>query len=99
MVIITYCEVHYEPYPYKTMNPRTHGAIVLGPTVKLNRTYNLKKTGRILKWRKWTEYMIPQQVINTTNKWGKGPRKKNMEQICSFENSLKKISIGTLEMT
>ena len=53
------------------MNPRTHEAIDLGPTGNTNGNYKLSclKNGSILKCRKWTEYPMPQQVINTANKW------------------------------
>ena len=70
MVVKTYCEVHDEPDPSNDMTPGTHETIALGNTGNLNGIYKFfcLKTGRILKWRKWTEYPIPKQVVNTVNK-------------------------------
>ena len=54
------------------MTLRKHDDIALGRTCNLNGTYQVffLKTGGILKWLNWSEYQMPQRVINTVNNWG-----------------------------
>ena len=74
LVVGTYYRVHIDPNPSNTISLRTHEEISLIPTGNLNGTYKFfcLKNWCTLKWRKWTEYNMPQWVINTFNNWGGG---------------------------
>ena len=71
------------------------------PMGNLDRTLKLfcLKTGLTLKWKKWTEYPMPQQVIKKVNKWVKIYNKKEYGEFWSLGIALKKNPIGTLKTT
>ena len=71
VVLGAYCEIHNETGPSNSMVPCTHQAIALGPTSNLQVTHKLLclNTGNVLKRRNFTEYPIPDRVINRVNKW------------------------------
>ena len=68
----TYCEVHDEPVPTKTMAWRSHEAITLGPTGNLQGSVKFYciNTGRVLKHRSFTPMPMPNRVIKQVNKIG-----------------------------
>ena len=101
LVVGTYCEVHNKSDPSNTMTTRTHREIALGLTGNLNGTnkFFCLKTERILKRWKWTEYHMPQQVINTVNKCGGKPKKTEYGANLEFRNHTRDILIGKLKMS
>ena len=69
---VTYCEVHDEPTPTKTMTPWTHEGIVLGPTGNLQGSVKFYciHMGRVLKHRSFTPMPMPDHVIWWVNAIG-----------------------------
>ena len=62
----TYCEVHDEPTPSNTMEPRTSEAICMGPTGNIQGSYKfycLRTRQRIVR-RRWTELPMPRRIID-----------------------------------
>jgi hypothetical protein len=60
------CKVHEDLEITITMQPRTTGAINLGPTGNIQGTHRLLslKTGETIIRRKWTELPVPDDVID-----------------------------------
>ena len=65
----TYCEVHDQPMPTKTMTSRIHKGIALGPTSNLQWSvkFNCINTGRVLKHCLYTPMPMPNRVIRRVN--------------------------------
>ena len=61
----TYCEVHNEPSPSNTTEPRTHEGTALGPTRNLQGSikFYCLNTGQVLKRRNFTPIPLPGRLI------------------------------------
>jgi len=71
-----YCEVHTDPDTTNTMEPRTKWAICLGPTGKMQGSYEFMslRTGKKIVRRKFTEMPITESVIRQVDKCAKKDR-------------------------
>ena len=69
----TYVQAHEEPAPTNSQEPRTMGAISLGPTGNIQGTFEFLnlRTGKKISRRKWTSLPMPQEVIDHVNQLGK----------------------------
>lgn len=68
-----YVQAHQEPSPSSTQEPRTVGAICLGPTGNIQGSYRFLnlQTGKTINRRSWTHLPMPQEVIDRVNELGK----------------------------
>jgi hypothetical protein len=68
-----YCQVHEEDAPRNSQNPRTKGAIVLGPTGNNQGGYYFMalSTGKKITCYSWDEIPTPDTVIDQVNKLGR----------------------------
>jgi hypothetical protein len=69
----SYVQAHEEPRPTNTQAARTVGAICLGPTGNIQRSYKFLnlRTGKCITRRRWTPLPMPQEVIDRVNQLGK----------------------------
>ena len=84
----SYVEAHNDPDITYDMMPRTHESIALGPSGNMQGTQKVFciNTGRVLKWRKITEYPLPTRVITKVNNWGKRSKKEEYGNKLAFLN-------------
>ena len=72
------------------MTSHTHDTINVVPTENLNGTYNFYlKTGYILKRHNFTEYPMPQRVMNKVNRWGARSKETEYSADLYFRNHTK----------
>eukprot|EP00804_Cyclotella_cryptica_P023700 CCRYP_019316-RA/>CCRYP_019316-RA protein AED:0.38 eAED:0.25 QI:0/0/0/1/0/0/2/0/908 len=64
----TYCEVHDEPQPSNSMQPRTHATICMGPTAQGNYKFYCLKTKQKLTRRRWSELPMPKSIIRKVHR-------------------------------
>jgi len=66
----TYCEVHDEPQPSNSMQPRTHETICMGPTGNAQGSYKFYylKTKQKLTRRQWSELPMPKSIIRKVHR-------------------------------
>ena len=67
-----YCQVHEEDAPRNSQNPRTKGAISLGPSGNLQGGFKFMdlNTGKKIVRRSWDVIPIPDTVITRVNTLG-----------------------------
>ena len=68
-----YCQVHEEDTPRNSQNPRTKGAISLGPSGNLQGGFKFMalNTGQKIIWRSWDVIPMPDTVIARVNTLGR----------------------------